>query len=364
MKNVSLSYALLSTFLFCFAARQTHAGLFVIKDRAYGGASDEQKALADQALNALETEMNKKLPPTDASSYLKGIANATSIAGAGMGATYGATFKYGLLGVSAGVGLDTGKKKFGDVLSGETKLEQIPGFAAQAAVLAGIDGKVVFKDETKWFGFFYPGRSKLFFSFMSYNTKQDIADIGFMNFGLMGQYKLVPELYAGYKSVKWGGVDVTSGLRYSSMKASITKKESVTTTQDLGAPFGTATVKFDGTLKVGADVGIFSIPVEVSTSVRLLYIWLTTVGLGTDFNFGKAKANASVEGPVAFTSAGPTITGTGSLNLGQDAGPSFVNLRGFLGQGIEFGVGTLYVAVNKSFINSTIGANLGFNMFW
>ncbi|MBC7691439.1 MAG: hypothetical protein H7222_06685 [Methylotenera sp.] len=353
------SCAILGLLLFTAPA---HAGLFKITNRNYGSATGNALAQAsvDSVFNTLETQINSKLPNADQSTYLKGIANSAVISGAGVGVDYATKYSLFDVGIAVGVGADLGGASLTDVANGNVKANQIAGFAGQYSLMIGVPahlskGKISFLDLN---------RLKIYVNYLSSSFNKSGLQSHFSSWGTDFQYKIVPERSAGLGVARWNGVDLTSGVRYSSMDLLIAQAINQSATGTAGG--GSVTAAFNGIANVGANVHTFTVPVEVSTSARVAYFLTPYVGLGVDLSFGSATSVANVNGPISVTSnSGPTgVTGVGSLDLGENQGPQFLNLRYFVGAQIEAGVVAIFVQLNQAVTNDTTGVAAGLRAYW
>jgi hypothetical protein len=301
-------------------------------------------------LDSLEDEVNQNLPSVETGQYTKGMANATAMAGTGAGIVYGASYKYGLVGANLSLGADLGE---GNSLS-SIDAKKVAGFAIQSSAVIGFTPGTV---TTGQWGPIDPARLRVYLSFMSLSQSVDGAEASFSTMGLMGQYRLIDEKSLGLNLVKWNGVDVSSGLRYGKMKLNYVQVLDVDF-EDTGTG---ATASVTGPATIGADVSIFTVPVEVSSSVRLLYVLNLFGGIGADFNFGSSKAIANYDSNITISGGS---TATGDLDLGTNASPTLANLRMFAGLGMEFAVGTLSAGVGKSVTSGAWMMNAGLNFFY
>jgi len=302
----------------------------------------------------INTNLSDLPPGFDDGTYAGGVANSNAMASAGTGVVYGSSFKYGLIGGGFGLGVDLGAgNSLSDIISGNIDTDALAGFAAQGSAILGFNPGAVTK--ATWFGLIDPTRLRLYLSFMSMDRSFDTASVSFSNFGIVGQYRLIPEKSLGLNVVKWGGVDVTSGLKYSKMKIGFSQDVNQTT----GA--GATQVTLDAPLTFYADSSNFSIPIEASTSVRLLYVLNFVGGLGADINFGSTGLGVNLDGDI---SGGSGAEGTVVGNIGADASPKIMNLRGFVGAQFEFAIGSIYANIQKSLTAGVWGANLGVNFFY
>jgi hypothetical protein len=276
------------------------------------------------------------------------------MASAGTGVVYGASYSYALLGGGLGLGVDLGKgNSISKVISGDFDAKKFAGFGAQGSALVGLNPGAFLSE--KWFGVIEPSRLRVYLSFMSLSRDFDAINLEFRNFGLVGQYRLIQEKSWGLNVLKWGGVDISSGLKYSKLEAGLQV--------DLNESFTQSgqTISVAGPVKISADSSNFSIPIEASSSLRILYVLNFIGGLGADVNMGKTSGkgafSAAISGP-------PGSEGSGEAKVGSDSSPGLVNLRGFAGAAFEFAVGSLYANVQKSLTAGVWGVNLGVNLFW
>jgi hypothetical protein len=353
--------------LFCVlaAAPTARAQLFQITDRTYGNIPPGQEAEMDAVFDALENEVNANLPDADTGTYLKGIANASVLSGAGIGVDYAAPFKVALLGFNFGLGADLGSVPLSDLLNGNADLSRVGGIAGQGSVLLGISLAPYLSGKSALFD---PARLKIFAGFFKKSISRETADLAFTAFSLHGQYKIITGGMKGAGLAKWGGLDVTTGLRSSAMRVEINQSVTEGVTQSSTYPGNPSiTSTFVGNVNAGADTNIYTIPIDVSTSARLLYVLGFFAGLGMDMSFGSANSIANLTGPITTTDSANSlgvITGQAALDLGENTGPTLSNVRYFAGAQIEMGVLAISLQFNQSLTNSTLGANLGVKAFW
>jgi len=314
---------------------------------------DKPGALTESQWSALITELedsiNSELPSVETGQYTKGMANATAMASTG-NAIYGSSFKYGLVGGSVSLGVDLGE---GNKLS-DFDAKKVAGVGLQSSVILGFSPGSVTSGQ--W-GPIDPARLRVFLSFLTMDQDVDDASVSFTSMGLVGQYRLIQEKSLGLSVLKWNGVDVSSGFRIAKNKFSFTQTmpEFSETSNGITASIAEAPAT------LGADVSVYSIPVEVSTSARVLYVLNFFGGLGGDFNFGSSKAIADYTTPITVTGGG---TAEGDLELGGNASPTAWNLRAFAGLGFEFAIGSLNLGIGKSLTAGAWATSLGLNLFY
>jgi hypothetical protein len=165
------------------------------------------------------------------------------------------------------------------------------------------------------------------------------------NFGLGVNYQILP----GTPSIlfglfKWRGVSLGSGLTFQSNTVDVTLKlseftqsvaSSTTSSTTTGGVTVSSTATTSGTMRVtpivnlGIDASTFSIPLEATTSVQLLWLANLNFGLGADLVFGSAKINATANGAVSIPDFLATVTtspSVGSVITGKQTAPGSFKL--------------------------------------
>lgn len=366
-------FVVLGTLLGVMATVPAQAQLLKIKNRVYkfdgATAPDEVQASLDEMFDAFETQINDQfnqlgeVEPTD---YLKGVGNATSLAMSGLSSDYSTDFSLVSVGVGLGVGADLGDGSISDAFKGN--IDSLKGFGASAGVVIGVSFEKLL---SKKLGPIDLGKLRAFLSFMSFDRDFGDASVGMSSFGLHAIYKLIDTKGIGAGLLRWTGVSVGAGYQHSSMKLAFSKdlenlpSESVV----LDAPYSTtATIAMeDGKATISADASINKIPLEISTGARMLYIFDVYGGLGLDFNFGSASADASVNSDLNITDTGNHLNGTSAdvdFGLNDKIGPSAMSMRYFAGVGFNMALAELYAQWNSTLSGSKVGATIGMRAYW
>jgi hypothetical protein len=325
LKGIILAIALIAT--------TANAGLFKITNRdcTNGGAN------CQAAFDQLETEFNSNLPDTDASKYLAGMANAGLQAAAGQSSDYANKFDVTLVALNVGLGVDVGDNDFSSFTDNSSDPEQLAGAGFTGSVQIGLNAGILPWDKIwgielkKVDGFIKFAK----FDLASANENLDAAEL--TSFGIMARYQVMEGYDLGGSLLKWGGVFVHTGFSYNSFKVAF--KKEITETQTSGG----VTASFDGFATVGADMSAFTIPIEVSTYVDMLYIFTVFGGAGVDINMGSSESIANINGDVAVTGGD---SGTGTLDLGSDASPT--GFQGRMFGGLQFNIWLLKLSLSAS----------------
>jgi hypothetical protein len=347
------------TFILFFISSFSYAGLFKLINVAGQGAVDntQAKVIADLVSN----EINKNLPSAnDQSDFFKGMSNANTISAAGMTTSYASVYKNFLLGLNASAGADLGSKNFTDFKNFTQNPEQFKGFGFQAAIILGLNAKNLFNIswlETHPLNIYLSGFG------MNRNFKEVTAK--YFGAGIGIQYKIISEKSWGAKSLKWTGLDLSSGFIYSKLDAGASISLDDKFTVDSNGTTFDVTVSNAAAL-LNANVKTFSIPLEISSGVRLLYTLKLVGGVGADISLGSTSGTGSLSpgNSINASKAGNGMNAVGELNLDGSKEPDFINPRFFFGPQVEFGVGSVFATLHKSLNKNTIAVNSGINFFW
>jgi hypothetical protein len=150
--------------------------------------------------------------------------------------------------------------------------------------------------------------------------------------------------------VRWGGIAITTGIDSSHMALGLKKNVKST------IPFETnpqttlavsAAADGNATFKVGMTTR--SIPLEVTTSLRLLTLLTVYGGLGFDWQLGGSNTldvdvAAAMSGNSSVT--GPVNLGTASVKASVSADPSPAKIRGILGAQVNLWLLRIFTQVN------------------
>ncbi|MBT7610881.1 MAG: hypothetical protein HN576_14055 [Bacteriovoracaceae bacterium] len=313
-----------------FSISNTQAGnLFSITER---GAD----CLTTTICDLLEDMVNEIIPDATTLNFLPEMADAAILANKGLSTDYASNVNVFVLGASLGMGIDLGEDGIGSGTG--------DGNATLPAV--GIGGTVTLGANM---GIFLKGkfwdRSTIYVNYFSYRLTTGSVSGELSSFGLHYQFKLLPPINMAAGLIKWGGIDISTGIETSSTKINTQINVDQTVTS------GTATASYAGLADVGADISATSIPIEVTTNLRVVYALTLFGGLGFDYNSGTSKSIANITGPVTL---GGTASGSGSasLDLGKADGPSTTSFRTIIGA--QFNIAAIRLYMQKM---AVIGGN-------
>jgi hypothetical protein len=351
------------------------AGPFEISITDWGTIPDDSanpngvRAGFTELFQGLEDSVNSNeiLTNINPDTYLKAVANSTVTAGGGTDADYASPFSFGLIGANVGLAADLAPAaKLSDLFDKTRIKSSVEGVGAQAGILLGINGAHLLKTKI---GFIDLSRAKGFLSFFAFGYDVGGFTTSFTHFAITGQYKLMQEKSLGFGLLKWGGVDLTGGLKYNKTSISLSSTLDPVATQSSIGGIGDVTATIRPTVTLGADVGVFSIPLEVSTYARVLYFLTFFGGAGMDFAFGSASSVSSAVGDIDLTTSvsnsGVTLpTAAATMDLGSSQKPSITSLRAFGGVQFELYALSITAQINKSITNKSFGATVGAKLFF
>lgn len=328
MKN-NISLVLISLFLTLFSVTQLTAASVNITYLGGGGT--------DYSTN-FENLLSSDLKDIDSSKFNSYLSNSGAIALRGLGMDFADTsFKYVNLSFTTSVGMAP--------ISAIDKLRkgQMSIFAVAPAmsVSLGLDMHYVkvpiLKDFKFFVNFFYFDATSLVKPLLS-----QINQAKTVSFGLHFLYPIIKGKSVVSKHLlHWGGLNVSGGLDYLGT--------------DLSFVFPLTNNGITLNPKLALSSKVFSLPIEVTTNVRLIHILSLFVGVGTDFNFGVSH--------IAVSAPNFTATDGGKYKVDADLGkkkaPHFMSLRLLAGVQINLWAFKFFANTNYSFTANALSANFG-----
>jgi hypothetical protein len=165
--------------------------------------------------------------------------------------------------------------------------------------------------------------------------------------------------------VRWGGIAVTTGFDYSHMHLGLTHD----VLSNFNIPNGVSvdvTGSATGQARFNVDMTTKSIPLELTTSLRLLTLLTVYGGMGFDFQLGGGSAvdlalDASMLGhipanPLTGGQASNPDLGTAQIHAVANVDPSAAKIRGILGLQVNLFMVRLFTQVNIADTNPTMAS--------
>lgn len=316
--------------------------------------SPSENAQLRAELQKIENEVNDGLPSnSNANRFMEGMANSSVYASKGIATDYATDFDLLVIGASVGVGADLEKDSSTD--------SDFSGVGLAPGLVLGFNvGNLLSIDKI---GDVEMDRLSIMLNFMKYdyeNKEDGIDEASISSFGFMASYKWLDGNDS--RTFGWGGVRLHTGYQYNSIDFKFSKNINEAYNVNMGS--GSVNTTVTGNPFGALEVATHTIPVEISSDVRFLYIMSLYGGLGMDYSWGSAdaQANSNVDDTNIGSACGTgtcsaTIRTSGNLNGNSDADP--LSYRAFLGLQMNLPFVRIFVQGNKSLSNDLAAGALG-----
>jgi hypothetical protein len=292
----------------------------------------------------LQSQIGNLFQATNVGSFLKDFQNAQSFSSKGLGVDYASEATLAEIGATATLSFVSNVDKAYKP-SGSYTDPPISGGGANFSLMGGLGLGLIGVDPLMIFGNWFKGSATI-----------GQLDGSYQNWGLHGQFRLFGPSRTPSATkllVRWGGIAVTSGADYSKLTVSTHKqiKSTITVPSDIsGAAGASVSLASDvnGTLVFQLDQTTWSVPLEVTTSLRLLSLVTVYGGLGMDWQLGGGSNLKILMDNATITNNGASL-GTVSINATGQAKPSAARLREIVGVQLGFfDFVRLFVQVNTT----------------
>lgn len=305
----------------------------------------------------LQSALNEAYQVANGSQYVRNFGDSFAFTTKGLGVDYASNPQLFVVGIAGNVSLNV---QDGFVPQNTKTAPPINAVGLNATLMGGLN-----------FGFL--GFSPLTIYGNYYQCSATINDhhADLKNWGVHAQVKVFnPGGLLGRGSpLRWGGVDVTTGLDYSQMVLRLTSG-TINSTVPLGTsqvPDLSVIASSMGTFNL--DLRTYSIPLEVTTNLRLLYILSLYGGLGLDLQVGGGNdmvlaLNGTLTGRAPSQGITAQPLGTVSMAATDHQGPSVGHLRGLVGAQISILVVKLFAQLNWMPDKNLAGLAFGARVAW
>jgi hypothetical protein len=324
MKRIILAAAVLFVPL-ALAARPAHAQVTITPGADADAFAASIGMNTADLVNLITSQVDGLFQVTNVNSFLRDFQNAQSFSSKGLGVDYaseatlveaGATF-------SLASNVDKAYKP-----SGSYTDPPISGGGANFSLMGGVGLGPFGLDPVMIFGNWFKGSASL-----------GQLDGNYQNWGMHAQLRLLGPSRSSSATkflVRWGGIAITSGVDYAHVELSSKRTISSTFNVAQGAP---VTVTSAGNLTFTLDQTTWSVPLEVTTSLRLLSLITVYGGLGLDWQLGGGcdlhilMTQASLSGKVQTAAGTATYNNLGTATVQADAhvSPSAARMREIFG---------------------------------
>jgi len=321
------------------AARPVQAQVTITPGTDAAAFASSLGMTTDQLTNLITNQVDGLFQVTNVNSFLRDFQNAQSFSSKGLGVDYAseATLVEAGATLSLASNVDKAYKP-----SGSYTDPPISGGGANFSLMGGLGLGLFGLDPVMIFANWFKGSASL-----------GQLDGNYQNWGLHGQLRLLGpsrSMSATKFLIRWGGIAITSGVDYAHVGLSSKKQISSTFEVAPGAP---VTVTSAGTLSFNLDQTTWSVPLEVTTSLRLLSIVTVYGGLGFDWQLGGdcnlhiLMQEANLSGKVQGTTY--NNLGTATVQADGHVSPSPARMREIFGLQLGiFDVVRIFAQVNTT----------------
>ncbi len=215
--------------------------------------------------------------------FLRSFTDATGFSQRGLGVDYVSVPGSFIIGIAANAAVATDS----EVTSGQRPTEG--GAAVNFGAMIGLN--LGGMDLPRW---------TLYANGFYQDASTDRLSGTLLSAGAHAQYKLIQAEDGGGTAalVRWIGLDVTSGIEYTMWKLGA-NDSGIKNNFDVGAASGgngteTLTLMSSGTFNLNTNA--VTVPVEVTTGLRIALIASVFIGAGVDFTYGKSTVDGNLTG--------------------------------------------------------------------
>jgi len=288
----------------------------------------------------LKSKVDDAYQTANVDGFLRAFTDATAFSQRGIGVDYAAHPENIIFGIAGNVAVASDS-----VLDSQERTTA--GAAVNFAAMVGVNLASMDLPKLTLFGNgFYQGAAT------------DKLDGTITSVGAHAQYRLIsPQADKGAAAVvaRWLGLDITAGIEYTRWKLGATN---IKNTYQLAGDGGqTSTVSVDSTGNFDLTTNAVTVPVEITTGVRLAYIASLYIGAGFDFTVGKSEVAGNLSGDI-LTDAGETI---GNVTLAATGSNSASPAAGRILAGAQLNLWKLKIFVQGN-VSQTPAASVAFGL--
>lgn len=296
-----------------------------------------QGTSVDQLTAELNSHVSQLFQLVNVRSFLQDFQNAQSFSGKGLGVDYASEAT--LLEAGATLSLASNLDK-AYVPSGSYSDPPIRGGGTNFSLMGGVGLGLFGYDPVMVFGNWFKGNASL-----------GALDGNYQNWGLHLQMRFLGPgrgLSVTKFLLRWGGIAVTTGVDYSRMSLHYQRSIASKFYLKQNVP---VTVRSDvnGQMAFDLEQHTWGIPLEITTSLRLLTILTLYGGVGFDLQpGGGTNMNIDMTARLSGNLNGETFPdlGSASIRVSEAAQPSSVRMREILGVQLNFLLLRLFAQLN------------------
>jgi len=312
-----------------------NAAIYVADSISVNIATASEAAFGGNA-NKLVAKISEKYQIASLDSVTKGATTAQSLATVGAGQTYAQGPYTFMVGLGGGVAANGVNQSLGQIVNKFSDLsgDALPQFGIGAQLSGVVGMNLAYLRTPRFVGPLELSRMSVLTNFFALNSSSLAAglDTTATVFGLHLQYQL--RRAQGRSWLRGGDITVTTGFDYSRLALRYDSTIGAKALTPIAVGAGTSadpllTFTPNGTIALSSGAG--TVPIELSTSVRLFYLLSIFIGGSADFNVGKAATQINISGAVNGSNGASANIGTATVVVDKTARPDLLTARGFAG---------------------------------
>jgi hypothetical protein len=320
------------------AARPTQAQVTITPGPDAAAFASSLGMTTDQLTNLITNQVDGLFQVTNVNSFLRDFQNAQSFSSKGLGVDYASEATLAEVGatLSLASNIDKAYKP-----SGSYTDPPIQGGGLNFSLMGGLGLGLFGLDPVMIFANWFKGSATL-----------GQIDGKYQNWGLHGQLRLLGPsrgMSATKLLIRWGGIAVTSGVDYAHVGLSTSGK--IASKFDVAQGASVAVTSADN-LSFTLDQTTWSVPLEVTTSLRLLSLITVYGGLGFDWQLGgDCNMHILMDGASLTSKVQGTTYNLGTVDVHADGhvSPSPARMREIFGVQLGiFDVVRIFAQVNTT----------------
>jgi len=255
---------------------------------------------------AIQDRINDAYDAQNVDGFIRSFSDATSFSTRGLGVDYVSAPKSLILGVGA---------NFAVAASGDFTAEKRPtegGLAANVSFMVGYN--LANSGSPRWTLF-----ANGFYRRATLNSLRG----GITTAGLHAQYRLVqPQQDVGVTTqvLRWTGLDLTSGLEFTRWNLGV--EDDIQTPLVVNGSSASAMLLLDSSGEFNLSSTAITLPVELSTGIRIALLVSVYIGVGLDFTASSGKLSTNLAGNL-LTEDNRNVGTTTIVGGGNNTGSPF-----------------------------------------
>lgn len=266
----------------------------------------------------------------------RGTSTAQSLATMGAGSSYASGKHTFIVGGGAGLAVNGVDQSIGDVAKnlGDLGGDTLPrlGFGSQVSAVVGMNlGNL---RAVRYLGPFEMSRLTILANFMSVSSDNLASGLSLSAAvaGLHAQYRMANA--RGSAAFRYGEILLITGFDYSRLNARYDSTTGARGLTPISVGAGTPSDPLlswtpSGIMQITSGSG--TVPIELVTNIRTLWLLSFYLGGAADLNVGRATADINLSGTLTGSTGTATAVGSGTLSTSRSASPQFASARGFFG---------------------------------